>query len=99
MAFRASLRRLGEAKAGVQPHLEIWWKKKPSKGAVDGMTTQMISPFELNPTQSLWAQYSPANFANNFPSVWDFGPALVALVGTYYWSDWYFDHLSRHHRD
>ena len=60
MAFRASLRRLGEAKAGVQPHLEIWWKKKPKHGVTDGMTTQTISPFELQPIRSLFEQRQPA---------------------------------------
>ncbi|KAH8057434.1 hypothetical protein JL720_14159 [Aureococcus anophagefferens] len=88
MAFRTSAVRFGGAvKAGVQPHLEIWWKKKPSTGAVDGMTTQMISPFELQPTRSLWEQFGPANFLNNFPSIWDIGPGAVALVGTHYWAD------------
>mmetsp|Transcript_8608 Transcript_8608/g.25897 ORF Transcript_8608/g.25897 Transcript_8608/m.25897 type:complete len:100 (+) Transcript_8608:167-466(+) len=99
MAFRASLRRLGEAKAGVQPHLEIWWKKKPKHGVTDGMTTQTISPFELQPIRSLFEQYSPANFMNNFPSLWDIGPGIVTLVGTVAWADWYFDYLGKHHRD
>lgn len=56
MAFAASLRRLGAVKAGVQPHLEIWWKKKPTTGAIDGMTTRTISPFELQPMRSLAEQ-------------------------------------------
>lgn len=99
MAFRASLRRLGEAKAGVQPHLEIWWKKKPAKGTIDGMTTQTISPFELQPIRSMAEQYGPANFLNNFPAFIDVAPAAAVLIGTYYWADWYFEYLGRHHRD
>ena len=135
MALRATVRRLGDLKPGVQPHLEIWspaastlsrclrpllevtdhrcstraahphaiatrrWKKKPKDGVIDGMVTRTISPFELQPIRSLWDQYAPGNFLNNFPSLWDIGPGIVVLVGTVAWADWYFEVLGRHHRD
>ena len=99
MALRTTVRRLGDLKPGVQPHLEIWWKKKPKDGVIDGMVTRTISPFELQPIRSLWDQYAPGNFLNNFPSLWDIGPGIVVLVGTVAWADWYFEVLGRHHRD
>jgi len=66
---------------------------------IDGMVTRTISPFELQPIRSLWDQYAPGNFLNNFPSLWDIGPGIVVLVGTVAWADWYFEVLGRHHRD
>ena len=75
------------------------WKKKPKDGVIDGMVTRTISPFELQPIRSLWDQYAPGNFLNNFPSLWDIGPGIVVLVGTVAWADWYFEVLGRHHRD
>ncbi|KAJ1448471.1 hypothetical protein M885DRAFT_574277 [Pelagophyceae sp. CCMP2097] len=94
MAFRTSAVRLGGAvKAGVSEHLQIWWSKKPRPGVTDGMVIQTISPFELKPMRSLYDQYGPQNFLNNFPNLIDIGPAFVALVGAYYGSDWYFDYL------
>ena len=63
------------------------------------MVTRTISPFELQPIRSLWDQYAPGNFLNNFPSLWDIGPGIVVLVGTVAWADWYFEVLGRHHRD
>ena len=74
-------------------------KKKPKDGVIDGMVTRTISPFELQPIRSLWDQYAPGNFLNNFPSLWDIGPGIVVLVGTVAWADWYFEVLGRHHRD
>mmetsp|Transcript_19538 Transcript_19538/g.77724 ORF Transcript_19538/g.77724 Transcript_19538/m.77724 type:complete len:101 (+) Transcript_19538:60-362(+) len=100
MAFRFSVRRLaGAVKPGVQPHLELWWKKKPADGVLDGLVQQSISPFELKPIRSLIEQFSPANFMNNFPSLWDVGPALVFLVGTIWGGDAYFEYLAHLHRD
>eukprot|EP00635_Sarcinochrysidales_sp_CCMP3193_P002130 CAMPEP_0118914048 /NCGR_PEP_ID=MMETSP1166-20130328/14568_1 /TAXON_ID=1104430 /ORGANISM="Chrysoreinhardia sp, Strain CCMP3193" /LENGTH=99 /DNA_ID=CAMNT_0006853613 /DNA_START=57 /DNA_END=356 /DNA_ORIENTATION=- len=99
MAFRASLRRLGEVKEGVQPHLYLWWKKKPTAGVQDGMVTRTISPFELKPLRGLYDLFSPQNIHDQFPSLWDVGPALALLVGTVYGADWYFDYLARQHRD
>ena len=61
------------------------------------MVTRTISPFELQPIRSLWDQYAPGNFLNNFPSLWDIGPGIVVLVGTVAWADWYFEVLGRHH--
>ena len=75
------------------------WKKKPKDGVIDGMVTRTISPFELQPIRSLWDQYAPGNFLNNFPSLWDIRPGIVVLVGTVAWADWYFEVLGRHHRD
>ena len=72
---------------------------KLEDGVIDGMVTRTISPFELQPIRSLWDQYAPGNFLNNFPSLWDIGPGIVVLVGTVAWADWYFEVLGRHHRD
>ena len=83
-----------------RPHKRVRrWKKKPKDGVIDGMVTRTISPFELQPIRSLWDQYAPGNFLNNFPSLWDIGPGIVVLVGTVAWADWYFEVLGRHHRD
>ena len=100
MSFRGTLRRLaGEVKPGVNPHMQIWWSKKAAPGVQDGMVTKSISPFELKPLRSLWDLFAPQNIHHQFPSVWDFGPALVVLVGTIYGCDWYFDYLAYQHRD
>jgi len=99
MAFRRSLMRLGEVKAGVQPHLELWWKKKPQHGLTDGMVTQQISPFELTPYKNILDHLSPAKLAETFPSLWDIGPGILLLVGTVYGADWYFEYLAHSHRD
>ena len=99
MALRFTLRRLGEIKAGVQPQLELWWSKKPTAGVQDGMVTRTISPFELKPLRSLFDLFSPQNIHEQFPSVWDVGPAFVFLVGTIYGADWYFEYLAHQHRD
>ena len=85
--------------AGATPQRARRWKKKPKDGVIDGMVTRTISPFELQPIRSLWDQYAPGNFLNNFPSLWDIGPGIVVLVGTVAWADWYFEVLGRHHRD
>ncbi|KAJ8601705.1 hypothetical protein CTAYLR_003213 [Chrysophaeum taylorii] len=100
MALRRSFARLGEVKAGVQPHLELWWKKKPTTGVTDGMVTQqVISPFELTPVSSLLDNWSPAKLVDTFPSLWDIGPGIILLVGTVYGADWYFEYLAHSHRD
>mmetsp|Transcript_23456 Transcript_23456/g.72146 ORF Transcript_23456/g.72146 Transcript_23456/m.72146 type:complete len:100 (+) Transcript_23456:62-361(+) len=99
MALRGTLRRLGEAKVGVQPHLDLWWRKKPTAGVQDGMVTKTISPFELKPLRSLYDLFSPSNIHDQFPSLWDIGPAILFVVGTIYGADTYFEYLSRQHRD
>lgn len=99
MALRRSLIRLGELKPGVQPHLELWWKKKPGHGTTDGMVTQQISPFELTPFKNVFDNLKPSKLADTFPNIWDIGPAIVILVGTVYGADWYFEHLAHTHRD
>mmetsp|Transcript_11801 Transcript_11801/g.16011 ORF Transcript_11801/g.16011 Transcript_11801/m.16011 type:complete len:101 (-) Transcript_11801:3131-3433(-) len=100
MAFRRALQRLaGPVKPGVQPHMELWWGKKPPTGSTDGMVTQTISPFELKPLRSLYDLFSPMNIHDQFPSLWDMGPAIVLLIGTVYGSEWYFEYLGHHHRD
>ena len=101
MALIRTLKRLGPLKAGVQPHLEIWWKKKPAANVTDGMVTQTISPFELksSPMQAAIDEFAPAKFFDNFPNVWDIGPGIVLLVGTVYGADQYFEYLGHHHRD